>query len=428
MDAQLVAWAAAPTPRLFTLPPIEQKKGRPMRKTWLIAGLAGVLVVGGAAAVFAGGGLRKPKVVAAEPSPVALEFLRAEVVQPLRAPMPEDLVFSGPLVAPRTAVVRAKASGTLLSLAVAEGSRVRAGQELGLIDPADLQNRVAERQAIVESAQARLAEAERLHRANEDLAQQQFISSNALESSRATLESARAQLKSTRAQLETASLGLREARLTAPINGVVGKRAVLPGEKVSSEQELLTVVDLSQLELGGVVGTHQVSRLSPGQAVTVRTEGEAEPVAGRIDRIAPTAVAGTRGIQVVVAIANPQERLRAGQYASVQVTLPDATQRLTLPLTAVGQSSGQDHVWTIEKGVLVRRIVVTGRRQPDQGRIEVLEGLPASATVLAARFDNLKEGAPARVVDKRTPQAAGLSPLATRGPDAGQDAPSTVQR
>lgn len=380
-----------------------------MRKSWLIAALAGVLVVGAGAAVVAGGVLRKPAAASEKPAPVTLEFTPTEVVQPLLAAMPEDIVFSGPLMAPRTAVVRAKASGTMLSLSVAEGSRVQAGQVLGVIDVAELQSRVAERGAGVESAQARLAEAQRLHRSNEDLARQQFISPNALESSRAALEAARAQLKSTQAQLDTASLGLREARLTAPISGVVGKRSVLPGEKVSAEQELLTVVDLQQLELGGVVGTHQVSKLQPGQTVSVQVEGQVEPVAGRIDRIAPAALAGTRGIQVVVVLPNPREVFRAGQYASVNVMLADATQRLTVPLSAVGQASGQDYVWTLEKGVLVRRIVITGRKQVGQGRVEITQGLPAGVPVLAARFDNLKEGAPARIVAKR-PAANAITP------------------
>lgn len=398
-----------------------------MRKTWLIAGAAGVLLLAGGGAWLAKksaavSGAAKAAQAAAS-APVALEFSAAEVVQPRLAPMPEDIVFSGPLMAPRTVVVRAKASGTLLNLTVAEGSRVQAGQLLGNIDLSDLRSRVAERNAGVDSAQARVAEAQRQHGSNEDLARQQFISANALESSRAALEAARAQLKAAQAQLSTANLGLREASLTAPIAGVIGKRSALPGEKVSAEQELLTVVDLSTLELGGVVGTHQVGRLKAGDAVAVRVEGEAVPVTGRIDRIAPSAVAGTRGIQVVVVLANPQEKFRAGQYASAVVSLPDDTPRLTVPVSAVGQASGQDYVWTVEKGVLVRRIVTTGRRQVDQGRIEVLKGLPDGVPVLAARFDNLKEGAPAKVLPVKGSSATGLPPLA-----AAETPPATPSR
>ncbi|HKX44501.1 MAG TPA: efflux RND transporter periplasmic adaptor subunit [Burkholderiaceae bacterium] len=372
-----------------------------MRKQWLVGASVATIVVAIAAAVVAsraksGDGFdgkgKKPE--------VALEFTPAEVVKPVLAAMPERVEFSGALMAPRTAVVRAKANGTLLTLAVAEGSRVKAGQVLGTIDLSDLESRVAERAAMVDSAKAKLAEAERSHRANEDLARQKFISETALETSRATLDAARAQLKSAQAQLASITVGMREAALIAPINGVVGRRNVVPGEKVSTEQELMTVVDLSTLELAGVVGTHQISMLKPGQKLGVRIEGATDPVEGRIDRIAPQAEPGTRGIRVVVVLANPNEVFRAGQYASATVTLDDAQQRLTIPLSAVAQTSGQDYVWTLEKGVLVRRIVITGRRDVIGGRVEVTQGLGADLQVIGARFENLKEGAQARVAAK----------------------------
>jgi RND family efflux transporter MFP subunit len=370
-----------------------------MRKQWLMGGGIAIIVVAIAVGVALRAKSRSDDKDAGKPD-VTLEFTPAEVARPLLAAMPERIEFSGPLMAPRTAVVRAKASGTLLSLSVAEGSRVKAGQSLGTIDLSDLQSRAAERSAGVDSARARMVEAERIHKSNEDLANQRFISANALESSRATLDATRAQLKSAQAQLGTAALGIREAALVSPIAGVIGRRNVVPGEKVSAEQELMTVVDLRELELAGVVGTHQVSMLRAGQKLAVRVEGAAEPVEGRIDRIAPMAEAGTRGIRVVVLLPNPQEVFRAGQYASALVSLDDSSQRLTIPAASVGQASGQDFVWTVEKGALVRRLVITGRRDLANGRVEVTKGLTADAQVVAARFDTLKEGAPAKIVAK----------------------------
>ncbi|MEN9543918.1 MAG: hypothetical protein RLZZ598_751, partial [Pseudomonadota bacterium] len=142
-------------------------------------------------------------------APPALQFNSSEVAWPQRVSMLRRVEFSGPLVAPRTAVVRAKAAGTLLDLEVAEGSRVRAGQVLGRIDLADLQARVTERSAGLESAQAALAEAERLHDSNQRLAAQNFISPTALQTSQVRLDTARAQLKSAQAQLDTTRIGLR---------------------------------------------------------------------------------------------------------------------------------------------------------------------------------------------------------------------------
>ena len=374
-----------------------------MRKPWVIAGSVAIIVA--ALALVAVSRVKSSGADQDKKPEVTLEFAPAEVVKPLLVALPERIEFSGALMAPRTAVVRAKASGTLLALNVAEGSRVTAGQVLGRIDLADLQSRAAERAAGVDSARARMSEAERAHASNTDLANQKFISPNALETSRATLESARAQVKSAQAQAATVNVGLRDAALTAPISGVVGRRSVLPGEKVSAEQELLTVVDLKELELSGVVGTHQVSALKPGQTLTVRVEGAAQAVPGRIDRIAPMAEAGTRGIRVVVRVPNADEVFRAGQYANAVVLLDDAAQRLTVPAAAVGQASGQDFVWTLEKGTLVRRLVITGRRDAASSRVEVTQGLSADQQVLGARFDNLKEGAPARIV-ARAPAAS----------------------
>jgi RND family efflux transporter MFP subunit len=374
-----------------------------MRKKWLVAAALGVVLAaaGGAAMLRAGGGAGDGK-----PQAPALEFLAQEVVQPTLAPLTARLEFSGPLVAPATAIVRAKAAGTLLSLGVLEGDRVRAGQALGAIDLAEVTSRVAEREANLASAHAALAQARRVHASNERLAAQQFISSNALETSRAALETAQAQLNAAQASLQMARVGLRDGQLTAPIGGIVAKRHVLPGEKVSLEQEVLTIVDLQRLELDGHVATHEVSRLAAGMPVQLTVEGLARPVEGRIARIAPAAEPGTRSIRVTIELDNAQERLRAGQYAVARVDLADDTPRLTVPETALVQSSGQDHVWLIESGRLARRAITVGLRDERAGRVEVLHGVTADSTLLAARFENLREGAQATVVAGKAPALA----------------------
>jgi RND family efflux transporter MFP subunit len=386
-----------------------------MKKGWLIGGLAaaGAALLAGA---VAGGMVKLPAGDGKDKKPEpALEFVAREVVQPLRVAMPGLVEFSGPLVAPATAVVRAKAGGTLLALAAVEGQRVKAGQALGRIDLAEQGSRAVERAAGVEAARTALAQAERTHASNERLAAQQFISTIALDNSRAAVETARAQLAAAEAALQTTRVGLRDAVLAAPIGGIVAKRHVLPGEKVAPEQAVLTIVDLARLELAGRVGTHEVSRLAAGMPVEVRVEGVTQPVAGRIARIAPAAEPGTRAIGVAIEIANPQEIYRAGQYAVARVVLPDDTPRLTLPAAAVGQTGGQDHVWVIVDGLLARRAVTLGRSDERAGRVEVLQGVEPTDTVLAARFENLREGAKALVV---APRSAALASAAASSPPA----------
>lgn len=352
-----------------------------------------------------------------KPAP-PLDFLPSEVVQPAMARLDDEIQFSGALVAPDTAVLRSKAAGTLLALTVREGDRLRAGQAVGKVDMAEAAARVTERQALLELARAQHAQAQRTLASNQRLADQQFISAQALDASRAAEETARAQVNAARAALESAQLALRDGALVAPLSGIVARRQVLPGEKVSMEQPVLTVVNLQRLELAGTVATHEVSRLQPGMALKVQVEGAGEPVAARIARIAPAAEAGTRSIGVTVELPNPQEKLRAGQYAVATVRLADETPRLTVPATAVSAQGGEQQVWLLKDNRLVRRTVVLGRRDERGGRVEVREGLAATDAVLAARFDNLRDGAQARLVNARP--ASGVA--------AAAPAASTAQR
>ncbi|MEJ6004286.1 efflux RND transporter periplasmic adaptor subunit [Paucibacter sp. AS339] len=394
-----------------------------MRKQWLIGGIAAALLAGGAGVTLLGSSKANqaaaPRAAAAskkggdEKPAVALEFVPSEVVKPTLTSMPAQIEFSGPLVAPGTVIVRAKSTGTLLNLSVAEGSRVKAGQGLGQLDLEELRYRIAERNASLESARAQFDQAERQFKANQGLADQKFIASTALDTSRASLEAARAQVSAAKAQLDTAQVTLRQAALVAPINGVVSKRHALPGEKLAPEQQILSIVDLSRLELAGLVATHEVSRLKPGMPVQVKVEGSDRPVEARISRIAPSAEPGTRSIGVTLELANPKEEFRAGQYAVARVELPDDAQRLTVPQSAVSSNAGQEQVWMIENGALLRRIVTTGRSDAREGRVEVLQGLSPSAQVLAARFDNLREGAKASVVPVKTKLAASSAQAAS---------------
>jgi membrane fusion protein, multidrug efflux system len=409
-DPRFVASRSTATGRVATLAAATgERRMRGKTKVWWIGGVAMLALAGAVGAVAVSKRGQKDD----KPAEVTLEFTPREVAAPALATIASRIEFSGPLVAPQTATVRAKAGGTLLTLAVAEGARVKAGQELATIDGTEVATRMAERAALVESARASLAQAERSHANNQRLADQQFISPTALDQSRSALDSARAQALAARAQLDTVRAVSRDTRIVAPIAGIVAKRHAVAGEKVAAEQNIVTIVDLSTLELAGSVGTHEVSQLAAGLPVQVKVEGVDAPVAGRIARIAPAAEPGTRSIGVTIELPNPKEQLRAGQYALATVELADPQQRLTVPATALASNAGQDHVWLIENGVLARRAVTVGRRDAREGRVEVLAGVRPDSQVLAARFDNLREGAKASVVATK---AAALASAAASTP------------
>ncbi|QGZ37679.1 RND family efflux transporter MFP subunit [Pseudoduganella flava] len=366
------------------------------------AALAGGIVAIGLAATFAW----RDEAPAAPASAPTLQFTAQEVVTASVGPVGRVLEFSGPLVAPATAVVKTDVAATLLALQVNEGARVRAGQVVGRLDLADLHTEIDHRRAAVALARATLDEVTSHHKANETLAERQFISSTALRASRGKLEVAQAQLDAARAQLATAQVNERQAALVAPIDGIIARRHAVPGENLSAHQTIFTIVDLATLELAGTVPAHEAAQLRAGQRVSLTVDGAGEALAGHIQRIAPHAEPGTRGIGVTVVLPNADERYRAGQYAQARLEIADPQPRMTLPATAVLRSAGQEYVWVIEHGKLVRRAIITGSGLAGTGRVIVLNGLAPQAQVLAVRFDNLREGTAARLAGTAAAQAS----------------------
>jgi membrane fusion protein, multidrug efflux system len=195
-----------------------------------------------------------------------------------------------------------------------------------------------------------------------------------------------------------AQSAVRDATVVSPLSGIVAKRHVQPGEKVAFEAPIFTVVDLHELELAALVPSSDVPEIRIGMPVELAVDGFGERrFSGRIERINPATEPGTRAIHVYVGIANRDATLKSGMFATGRIALASSAPAPTLPLTALRSEAGQSFVWTIDGGKLVRRLVSVGRRDDEAGRVELKTPLPPNLPVLAARFDNLKEGAPAIV-------------------------------
>ena len=364
----------------------------------IIGVLVAVILIGGVAGAVA---LRASKKSSDGPdakAPPTLEFGAGELASVESKAMPRWLPVSGTMQPVNQATVKAKVSGDVRQVMVRDGDAVQAGQILVRVDTADLDARVLERQGQLQSAKAQLSLADKTNAMNQKLLKQNFISQNASDNAESSLEVAKGNLQAAQAQLRVAQNALKDSVATAPLSGIVAKRHVQPGEKVAFDSPLVTVVDLKAMELQALVPSGDIPELRPGMTVDLAVDGFTDrKFTGRIERINPSTEAGTRAILVFVGIPNAEQTLRGGMFATGRIALAANAPVPTLPATAVRTEAGQSYVWTIQDGKLAKRMVLIGRRDDDGGRVEVKTALPANAPVLAAKFDNLKEGAPALV-------------------------------
>ncbi len=366
-------------------------------KWWAaVVGVFAVLTIGGAAAWNAT--KRSAGDAAKKREAPTLEFAATDVVKLQTKRLSTELVVPGSVHAISQATVRAKLSAEVKRVLVREGDRVAAGQMIAEFDTAQLRAQLAERNAAFESAKAQLATTERTRQANAQLVKQNFISQNAFDTADSAYQAQLAMVAAARAQLDQTQLLLADAVVRAPISGTVAKRNVQSGEKVAFDTPLLSIVDLSELEVQVQVPVSDVAQLRKGMPAQVEVEGlAARRFSGRVERINPSTEPGTRTINIYVSLPNEDALLRAGMFTRVTLMTSAEADVPTLPLAAVRNENGSTFVWMIREGKIERRLVELGRRDERAQLVEVLGGVNATDAVLATKFDNLKDGLAAKV-------------------------------
>jgi len=334
------------------------------------------------------------------------EFLQDDlyIVEPRN--LDRVLPLTGSLMPLTEATVKAKVAGELVAVTVREGESVKQGQLLARIDPTEVQARVAARQADVAATKAQLIWAEKNRNQQKALLDKSFISQSAFDNIQSNYDVAIAKQHAAEAELVVARKSLGDAVLVAPFSGIVSLRHAQPGERVALDAKVVSIVDLSRLQLEASVPPAAIGQVQVGQAMNFRVEGFGErEFAGRIERINPAATVGSRSISVYAVIDNREGVLRGGMFAQGALTLSSIGGALAVPASVVREEIGQTFVYAIDDGVIKRKNVKVGA--PDAaGRVQVLDGLVAGDRIVRVNLGSLREGVAARLSGPKPTETA----------------------
>ena len=330
-------------------------------------------------------------------APAAIEFAQGDLLTLEPEMLERRLPLTGTLSPLTEATLKAKVAGELVEVTEREGEAVRLGQVLARIDPTEVRARVAAREADVEAARAQLVWAEKNRNMQQALLDKRFISQNAFDNVVSGYEVAAAKLRAAQAELVVAKKSLGDAVLAAPFAGVVAERHAKAGERVALDAKVITIVDLARLELEAAVPATEIGRVRVGQKLDFRVDGFGEKAfTGRIERINPATVAGSRSINVYAVIDNAGGVLRAGMFAQGSASLEQVAGGLAIPATAVREQAGEQFVYALVDGTVRRKPVKVGA--PDgSGRVQVLQGLAPGERIVRNNLGALREGAAARI-------------------------------
>jgi|TARA_R110002124_G_scaffold278486_1_gene450470 RND family efflux transporter MFP subunit len=305
----------------------------------------------------------------------------------------------GTIAPARQAQLSAQVSGRIETVRVQPGDSVSKGDVLAQIDVETLTLELQQARSNADSARAQLSLASvQLERAQQ-LIDRGVSTTSSLDEAQSTVAQLRASLSALEDQVAGAELRLRNATVRAPYDGVISARSAEPGQYVSIGAPLVTVVDLTKVEMRASAAVGSGALLERGQTVAIRVDGiPGQTFEGIVARINPVAEEGTRTIPVYVQVDNADGVLLGGMFGVGQIVVKEAPGSLAVPAEALREDAEGHHLLQIAEGRLVRRPVETDGDWAG-GLTRIISGVEAGQTVVTAPLPSLTDGDAVEIVE-----------------------------
>lgn len=310
--------------------------------------------------------------------------------------------------------IQARVSGFLERRMYAEGSIVKAGQVLFLMDKKPFLAQVAGLAAALARQRAAMETARLNLERTRPLAAQNALSQKDLEEATGSYESSAAAVEQAKSQLETAQLNLSYCTITSPIAGITSAALQQDGTYISPQNsQLTTVAVLSPIWVNFSISENELQRyrdqvarklLRPPrngnyEVDIIMVDGSLFPHKGRITFAAPSYNAQTGTFLLRVNVANPNGLLHPNQFVRARLNGAIRPEAVLVPLRAVQQGAKGHFVWVVSKeGKAEHRPVTVGEWHGNDWFIN--EGLRAGDQVVIDGSLALQPGA--RVTTKKS--------------------------
>ena len=301
--------------------------------------------------------------------------------------------------------IRPKVSGYLVKLLIDEGSTVRKGQPLFLIDSEQYRAAVKAAQAQVKVCKANIATQKLTVENKRMLFKQNIISNYDLQMAENTLTSYEAQLAAAQAQLQSARDNLSWCTVTSPADGVVGSIPYRVGSLVSAQsaEALTTVSNISKMyvyfsmtekqllaltrEAGGI---NAAIKKMPAVSL-VLSDGSTYSQSGTISTVSGVIDSSTGSVQMRATFDNAQHVLRSGGTGSILVPT-HSNDAIMVPQSATFDVQDKKFVYVVnnDKSVATREITVLP--QNDGQTYVVASGLRSGERIVVDGVNQLKNG------------------------------------
>lgn len=304
-----------------------------------------------------------------------------ELGKPEKLSWPKSVTALGSLRSDESVIVRAEQSGRITALNFKEGQPVKVGQMLVQLDDSVARAELEQARANQKLGKAKFDRAAELKERN-------FISGQAKDEAENVM------------RVADATVSLAEAKLTkltikAPFSGTAGLRTASLGDYVKDGQDIVNLEKTDLIKVDFKVPEFFQSKIAVGQSLSVALDAlPGQTFTGKVYALNPQLDTAGRAVVLRAQMDNRSRLLRPGMFARVRLTLAESGDAVVVPEQSVAMQGEDQVMFKVIDGRAMRTKVEVGQRR--DGKVEIVEGIAASDTIVVAGWQRLRDGAPVR--------------------------------
>ncbi len=338
----------------------------------------------------------------------AIPIKKGELVMRLKSP--------GEAVTEKKIIIKTEVAGTIKNLNVREGKHVREGDLLLEIEDREyrlkleraeatrlkfLSELLLERQFSAPEKELDSGALERLKKAEEAFTQagsrfgQGLISREEFEKAKNDYElvliesgkkkdevmASAKQFTQSEIDVKMSQMELEKTKIRAPFSGIITDIKISPKETVTAGREIFTLVDISRIKVQARVLESEVGKMRVGREADLRFSAyPGKTFKGKVEAISPIINPADKTCTVHILVENPEEEIKPGMHAEVEISADVYTDRLLVPQEAVLVRGGRKLVFVVEEGLAKWRYIEVGLENEDYA--EVLDGVKEGESVI----------------------------------------------
>ena len=318
---------------------------------------------------------------------------------------------SGYVVAQRKAAIASKATGRLVQLNVVEGDKVIKDQIIARLEDSDVRSLLVQARASLRVSEADLNDAQRNFDREKSMFEKKLVPQSEYDAAEAQLQRVAASIDVAKAGVASAEVALENTIIRAPFNGTVltknadiGEMVVPMAASVGSKSAVVTIADMTSLQVEADVSESNIERILVGQSCEITLDAYPDVrYEAFVNKIVPTADRAKATVMVKVAFKKYDSRVLPEMGAKVlfltkasdPATL-QAKPMLTIPTSAIVEREGKRVAYRVIDNIASEVVLRTGKELT--GFVEILDGLTPGEKVIAKVSDAVKNGIKVKVL------------------------------